>query len=309
LGSTHIGSSIDQDTAFRLFDTYLEQGGNFIDTAHVYGDWVPGGKSISEKTIGRWSQLRKNRSQLILATKGAHPDLSTMHVARLSRADIVHDLNGSLKNLQTDVIDLYWLHRDDAQRPVEDILETLNDQVKAGKIRYFGCSNWRTARIQAAQAYASMHGLYSFVGNQMMWSLALADPQGLQDKTMAVMDDDMQQYHLETGLAATPYSSQGNGLFQRMEQGTLAHMDPSLRGMYQVEANQGRFERVKRLAADSGWSVTQVVLGYVLSQPFTTVPIVGCRTVEQLRDSLMAGDVRLDADQVRYLEQGRGASD
>jgi aryl-alcohol dehydrogenase-like predicted oxidoreductase len=218
-------------------------------------------------------------------------------------------LNGSLQNLQTDVIDLYWLHRDDAQRPVEDILETLNDQVKTGKIRYFGCSNWRTARIQAAQAYAAAHGLDGFVANQMMWSLALADPAGIQDKTMAIMDDDMRQFHLETGLAATPYSSQGNGLFQRMEQGTLAHMDPNLRGMYQVEANRVRFERVKRLAADSGLSVTQVVLGYLLSQPFTSVPIVGCRTVEQLRDSLTAADVRLDADQVRYLEQGGGARD
>jgi aryl-alcohol dehydrogenase-like predicted oxidoreductase len=94
-----------------------------------------------------------------------------------------------------------------------------------------------------------------------------------------------------------------------MEQGTLAHMDPNLRGMYQVEANRVRFERVKRLAADSGLSVTQVVLGYLLSQPFTSVPIVGCRTVEQLRDSLTAADVRLDADQVRYLEQGGGARD
>jgi aryl-alcohol dehydrogenase-like predicted oxidoreductase len=269
----------------------------------VYDDWAPGEKSISEKTIGRWSQLRKNRAQLILATKGAYPDLSTMHVARLSRADIVHDLHDSLKNLQTDVIDLYWLHRDDANRPVEDILETLNDQVNAGKIRYFGCSNWRTARIQAAQTYASTHGLYGFVGNQMMWSLALADPEG-KDKTMVVMDDEMKQYHLETGLAAIPYSSQGNGLFQRMEQGTLAHMDPTMRSRYQVEANRQRFERVKRLAADSGLTMTQVVLGYLQSQPFTTVPIVGCRTVEQLRDSLTAADVRLDADQVKYLECG-----
>jgi aryl-alcohol dehydrogenase-like predicted oxidoreductase len=302
LGSTHIGSSIDRDTAFSLFDVYLEQGGNFIDTAHVYDDWAPVEKSISEKTIGRWSQLRKNRARLILATKGAYPDLSSIHVPRLARADILHDLNASLQNLQTDVIDLYWLHRDDAQRPVEDILETLNDQVKAGKIRYFGCSNWRTERIQAAQAYASRHGLDGFVANQMMWSLALADAAGITDKTMVVMDDDMKQYHLETGLAATPYSSPGNGLFQRMEQGTLAHMDLNLRGLYQVEANRGRFERVKHLASDSGLSTTQVVLGYLLSQPFTTVPIVGCRTVEQLRDSLTAADVRLDADQVNYLE-------
>ena len=304
LGSTHIGSAIDQGTAFKLFDAYVEQGGNFFDTAHVYGNWAPGEKSISEKTIGRWSQLRRNRGQLILATKGAHPELSTMHIGRLSRSEILHDLHDSLKSLQTDVIDLYWLHRDDASRPVQDILETLNEQVKAGKIRYFGCSNWRTDRIQAAQSYAAAHGLDGFAGNQMMWSLALADLAGIKDKTMVVMDDDMRQYHVQTGLAAIPYSSQGNGLFQRMAHGSLAHMDPNLRGMYQVEANRERFERIKRLAADSGLSPTQVVLSYLLSQPFASVPIVGCRTVEQLNDSLTAAGVRLEAEQVRYLEQG-----
>jgi len=258
---------------------------------------------VSEKTIGQWLRQRGSRDKVILATKGAHPEISTMHIPRLSRLEIEQDLNDSLKNLQTGVIDLYWLHRDDPQRPVGDILETLNDQVKAGKIRYFGCSNWRVERVRAAQGYAAEHNLDGFVANQMMWSLALIDPAGIKDKTMAPMDETMKQYHLETGLAAIPYSSQGQGLFQRMAQGTLAQMDPDSRGMYQVEANRQRFERIRRLAADSGLSITQVVLGYLQSQPFPTISIVGCRTVEQLRDSLTAAGVRLEPEQVRYLEQ------
>jgi aryl-alcohol dehydrogenase-like predicted oxidoreductase len=304
LGSTHIGSTIDQVTSFNLFDIYLEQGGNFIDTASVYANWLPVEKSISEKTIGRWLRQRGCRDQVILATKGAHPELSTMHIPRLSRAEIVQDLHDSLKNLQTERIDLYWLHRDDPTRPVEDILETLNDQVRAGKIRYFGCSNWRTERISTAQAYAASHELQGFVANQMMWSLALPDLAGIKDKTIAVMDEAMQQYHLETGLAATPYSSQANGLFQKMAQGTLAQMDSNRWGVYQAEANRQRGERIKRLAAETGLSVTQIVLGYLHSQPFPTIPIVGCRTPNQLQDSLTAADISLDPDHLNYLEYG-----
>jgi aryl-alcohol dehydrogenase-like predicted oxidoreductase len=302
LGSTHLGSTIDRETSFRLLDIYWEQGGNFIDTASVYANWLPGERNISEKTIGQWVKLRQNRTTVILATKGAHPDLATMHIPRMSRPEILADLHASLKNLQIETIDLYWLHRDDANRPVEDILETLNDQVKAGKIRYFGCSNWRTARIEAAQTYAAEHGLAGFVANQMMWSLAQVDPAEVSDKTTVGMDEAMKQYHQRTGLAAIAYSSQANGLFQRMAQGTLDHMDPNIRRMYPDEENRRRFERIKQVTARSGLSVTEVVLGYLQAQPFPTIPIVGCRTVEQLQDSLQATEIKLDAGQVKYLE-------
>jgi aryl-alcohol dehydrogenase-like predicted oxidoreductase len=98
------------------------------------------------------------------------------------------------------------------------------------------------------------------------------------------------------------YSSQANGLFQRMAQGTLDQMDPNTRKVYEVKENRHRFERIKRLAADSALSVTEIVLGYLQAQPFVSVPIVGCRTLEQLRDSLTAAEVKLEPDQVQYLE-------
>jgi aryl-alcohol dehydrogenase-like predicted oxidoreductase len=227
-----------------------------------------------------------------------------MHIPRMSRTEIVSDLTDSLKSLQTELIDLYWLHRDDPQRPVEDILETMNDQVKAGKIRYFGCSNWRAARIEAAQAYATGHGLQGFAANQPLWSLALVDPAGIKDKTTAAMDEEMHRYHQETGLAAIPYSSQANGLFQRLAQGTREQMSKNAQEMYPAAENRRRFERVKQIAAENSLSVTQVVLGYLQSQPFPTIPIVGCRTLAQLQDSLTAAEVRLTPAQVTYLEKG-----
>ena len=195
LGAGPIGSAVDQGESYRLLDAFLDHGGNFVDSALVYANWLPIEKSISEKTIGRWMKLRGNRGRVVVGTKGAHPDLAAMHVSRLSPGEIVGDLEASLRHLQTDRIDLYWLHRDDPHRPAGEIVETLNGQVIAGKVRWFGCSNWRAPRIREAQAYAAGHGLRGFVADQMMWSAAVVDPQAIADRTIVVMDDSLRQLH------------------------------------------------------------------------------------------------------------------
>jgi aryl-alcohol dehydrogenase-like predicted oxidoreductase len=245
---------------------------------------------------------------VIVATKGGHPTFDAPQVRRLSRADIEGDLNLSLQNLQTERIDLYWLHRDDPQRPVEDILETLNDQVKAGKIRYFGCSNWRLPRIAAAREYAQRRGFTGFVANQMLWSYAVVNPEAISDKTMVIMDDTMQQFHSDTGMAATPYSAQAQGWFQRMARGTVGQMDAGTIARFRNSVNERRFLRLMHLMKETGLSVTELVLGYLQSQPFTTIPIVGCWKLDQLRDSMKAGDVRLTPEQLDYLERDEGVS-
>ncbi len=200
------------------------------------------------------------------------------------------------------MIDLYWLHRDDEQRPVAEILHTLNEQVQAGKIRYFGCSNWQAARIRQAQAYAAEHGLQGFHGDQMRWSLAVIDRAAIADDTIVAMNDDLRQLHLESGLAAIPYTSQANGLFQKMAAGTAERMNPSQQAVYASPQNQERLRRVLALAQELSLSVTQIVLGYLTSQPFVTVPIVGCQSPQQLADSAAAGDVQLTPTQVAFLE-------
>jgi aryl-alcohol dehydrogenase-like predicted oxidoreductase len=297
MGTTFIGSTIDHQQSVDLLDLYAESGGNFIDTASVYANWLSGEKHQSEKTVGRWLAERGLRNRIVLATKGAHPHMATMDVHRMSRADIEEDLNTSLVNLQTDVIDLYWLHRDDPSRPVEEILDTLNAQVQAGKIRYFGCSNWRAPRIREAQEIARARGIDGFVADQMLWSAAVIDPAGIADPTMVAMDDDLYTLHQASGLAAIPYSSQAGGLFQKLAQGNLQVGDA-----YQVAPNQARLARLEEIARSSGLSITQVVLGYLRAQPFVTIPIVGSRTPGQLADTLRAADVRLSADQVALVD-------
>lgn len=283
-------------------DAYLTCGGNVIDTAAVYANWLPGEKNSSEKTIGRWLARTGKRDKIVLATKGGHPDLATMHISRMSPSEIVDDVETSLRNLQTDWIDLYWLHRDDPARPVAEIIDTLHGQVVAGKIRYFGSSNWRADRIEAAQIYATARGITGFVANQMRWSLAAIDPDATGDPTTVAMDDETYAFHQRTGLAAIPYSSQASGYFQKMAEGRA--ISPSQQKVYGGPENQQRLARVIQLAQETGLSVSQIVLAYLTSQPFTTIPIVGCRTVAQVEDSMRAGDVQLSNEQVAWLDKG-----
>ena len=321
LGTADMGGKMSRETAFAVLDAYVDAGGTFLDTAKVYSDWIPGERSRSEKLLGEWLRARRNRGQIILATKGAHPDLMHMDTPRLAASDIVSDIEASLRHLQTEAIDLYWLHRDDPARPVEEIMDALNAQVQAGHIRYFACSNWRTARIQSAQTYAQASGQMGFVANQMLWNVAVVDPLGQPDKTLATMDDAMHALHVETQLAAVPYSSQANGLFSKLQKplATRLQRNPkrlllqvarhvrnvvyARRALYPRGPNLRQLSVLQSVAQARGLSVSQVVLGYLLSQPFPVFPIVGCQNLNQLEDSLRAVDAPLSEDEIALLNE------
>lgn len=298
LGCGDFGGSIDRASSYTLLDRFVELGGNFLDTAHVYNDWIPGERSRSEKVLGNWMHARRNREDIVLATKGGHPGLRSMHIPRLSPQEILGDLDDSLVYLQTDVIDLYWLHRDDPSRPVEEIIDLLANQVKAGKIRYFGASNWSVERLRAANEYAARAGKPGFLADQVMWNAAVVDRSAIPDPTIEVMSPALWEYHRDTGIAAIPYTSQANGFFHKMELGKLDRMNPGLRGHYPLEPNRKRFAAIQAIRAQRDLTVTQVVLAYLLSQPFPTVPIIGPKTISQLEDSLSASGIRLTTDQL-----------
>jgi aryl-alcohol dehydrogenase-like predicted oxidoreductase len=302
IGSTDFGSTIPAEDVFRLLDAFVSAGGNFVDTAHVYANWRAVPTSISEKTIGLWLRENGLREQIIVGTKGAHPDLSTMSVPRLSRADIVRDLDESLDHLKTDYVDVYWLHRDDTERPICDIIETLNEQVMLGKIRYFGCSNWRISRIQEAHDYAAERNMQGFAANQPMWSFAVPNMEAQPDKTLVAMDDEGLAFHRETGMAAIPYSSQAKGYFSKLEAASVEQLPDSVREVYHSTENVKRFERARQLARKYKVAMNDIALGYLIAQPFTTIPIVGCRNLEQLQSSVKALDLTLTPDDVAYLE-------
>jgi aryl-alcohol dehydrogenase-like predicted oxidoreductase len=300
-GTAEFGSTIDRARAFALMDAYVAGGGNFIDTAKVYGDWVPGEVSPSEKIIGEWLQARGNRASIILATKGVHYRLDAPQIKRLAPADIVSDLDASLHHLRADVIDLYWLHRDDPTRPVAEIIETLEAQVRAGKIRYYGASNWRLNRLAEAQEFARARNSQGFSAVSNLWSLAHVDIAALPDPTMVAMDQALWVRHCADGLAAVPYTSQAYGVFHKLAAGRRDAIPEMYRKMFVNRETEARLARVQSLSRETGLTITQIVLGYLLSQPFPTTPVFSVRNEAQLTDTLAAADVRLSPEQVAYL--------
>lgn len=303
LGTGALGSpAIPPDAAFEILDEYVRLGGNFLDTAHVYSDWIPGEKSRSEKTIGAWLRARGNRGEIVVATKGAHPDLASMHISRLSPADIAHDVDESRKFLQIDTIDLYWLHRDDVKIPVSDILEPLNEHVAAGEIRYFGCSNWTVSRIQEAADYAARKSIWGFVANQPMWSLAAPNVARMGDKTLVVMDPDTIAFQRHTGMAVIPYTSQAQGFFTKLATSGRTGLSEGISNVYYNAGNVRRLERAQELARRHGAYLNDVVLAYLICQPFTTIPVVGCKNLDQLRSSLKAADLTLTPEDIAFLD-------
>lgn len=305
LGTALFGASIDTPMSYALLDAFFERGGNFIDTARSYNDWIPGERGRSEGLIGRWFADRRNRQHTILATKGGHA--ADDGTPRLSAQDLTSDIDASLSRLHVEAVDVYYLHRDAPSIPVEPIIDALNVHVKAGKIRYLGCSNWTTARIRAANAYAAASGQAGFVANQPMWNAAVIDPAALPDRTLAVMDDEMRIMHTESGMACVPFSAQAGGLFSKMQSPfwSLRYRFGQGPPGYPFAPNKRRFEALARVARATSMPTSHVVVAYLLSQPFVTVPVVGCRTVDQLIATLASADARLVAADLAAIAAAR----
>ena len=283
LGLANIGVKNTEDEGMALLDAFLDLGGNFIDTARVYSNWVPGEVNRSERIVGDWLTSRDVRDRVVVATKGGHPDLVDK-IPRLSPEDMATDLQGSLDKLQTHVIDLYYLHRDDTHRSVEELLDVLHGFQQAGHIRYYACSNWTPTRMQEAQDYAEKKGYTGFVANQMRWSVAGFQGKPPGDKTMCAMDRETMDFHGQTGMAAVPYNSQAGGFFSKMD---VDAKSVEKSGMYS-DGNVKLYGYLKSVADELDVPISQIVLAYFWKQPFVSIPIVGCRNLEQLTDSVNA---------------------
>lgn len=284
-----------------MLDAFVEQGGNFVDTAAIYADWTPAGKGSSERMIGKWRANRAGQN-VVIASKGAHPELHSMGVGRMTPGEVEGDLNSSLRNLGVESIDLYYLHRDDSSVPVEEILAILEGFKKAGKIRYYACSNWKANRIAEAVEVALQTNATGFVANQPLWSFAKADLTG-GDQTWAKMDGEMLDFHQESGIPCIPYTSQANGYFQKIADGKplLGAIEATYDSEIVRPINRARFARLEAMSAETGLSLTQLALGWLRGHDFPVVPIIGPRTMEQLQDSLSAADVKLSAEHVNEL--------
>ncbi|MDO4739650.1 MAG: aldo/keto reductase [Eubacteriales bacterium] len=293
LGTQAFGTSITVEESFKMLDLYAGLGGNFLDTARVYGYFAENVQGISETVLGWWMKARGNRSEMIVGTKGAHPPLGQMHSPRLDRQSIRSDIEQSLRALDTDYIDIYWLHRDDPARPVEEILETLGELVREGKALRVGASNWSLARLEQAQAIAQEKGLQGFAAVQPQWSLARQEL--LEDNTLVRMDEAEYAWHKRTGLPVVPFTSQAKGFYYKLAAGGEQALSKKAKERFLSPRNLRSYELLCRYSERTGHSVGALSIAYLTGQPFPVCPIVGFSGLEQARSMQEAGEIELDA--------------
>ena len=289
------------DEGFPMMDAVYESGVNAFDTAHVYG-----GK---DALIGRWMRVRGLRDKIVVLAKGAHHNDVRR---RVTPYDIGADLHDTLARMKTDYIDLYVLHRDDPEYPVEPIIDALNGYVKEGKIRAFGGSNWSTARVKAANDYAKANGLIPFALSSPNFSLAeqVEEPWDNCVSISGPKNEAAREFYAEQKTPLFTWSSMAGGFwsgkFTRENFKALGETGDYFEKLavkcYCYPQNFERLDRAKEIAAKRGLTIPQIALAYVLSYPLDIYSLVGSATPDELKANIAASEVKLTLGELAYLD-------
>ncbi len=292
LGGNTFGWTSNEAESFAVLDAYVAGGGNFVDSADVYSSWVPGNTGgESETIIGNWIASRKNRDQVIVATKvGSFAD-----APGASRASILKGVEASLRRLQTDYIDLYYIPRDDLETPLSETIATLNDLVTEGKVRAIAASNFNADRLAEALRISDETSAAKFVALQPHYNLV----------HRAEFEGPLRQVVADHGLSTIPYSSLASGFLtgKYRDGGETTDTSPRAGGARRYLDDRGRkvLAALDEIAAAHETSVTAVSLAWLRVQPTMAAPIASARVVEQLPDLLASATLDLTPDEVATL--------
>ena len=285
------GASVDESR--KIFDAYVEAGGNFIDTANGYTD------GSSEKIVGEL--IAKERERFVVATKYSFPlqmnnKTGDPNASGNHRKNLIQSLEASLKRLNTDYIDLFWLHAWDFTTPIEEVLRSLDDVVRQGKVLYIGISDTPAWIISQANTIAQYQGWTQFVALQIEYSLIQRAP-----------ERDLIPMAKAFDLAVTPWSPLGGGVLtgkynkpsqEGGEQGRVASL-----GREVSEKNLAIAQVVSEVAEKIGHTPSQVALAWLRAQSGVIIPIIGARKLTQFQDNLASLDVSLSPEHLQRLNE------
>jgi aryl-alcohol dehydrogenase-like predicted oxidoreductase len=294
LGGNVFGWTVSRSEAFTLLDAYVDRGGRAIDTADVYPAWVPGNRGgESEEILGAWLAARKNRDKIVLATKVAKWTAQR----GLSAHNIRSAIDGSLRRLQTDYVDVYYAHDDDPAVEQAEYLGAFDGLVKAGKVRALGASNFSPARLASALAVSRASGLAAFEVSQDHWNLV---ERGIERELVPVLEREH--------IVETPYWSLASGFLTGKYRPGSKVDSARAGGASKYLADPGNLAllaELDRLAAAHRVSVAAVALAWLRAQPSVGAPVASARTVAQLEP--LFEQVVLTADELGQLSQRRSA--
>lgn len=289
LGGNVFGMTAGRDASFAVLDRFVELGGGMIDTADVYSAWVPGHKGgESERMMGAWLKESGARASVLIATKvgmmpgGLKPD-------RIREA-----VQGSLDRLGTDVIDLYFAHKDDPNVPLDEVLGAFAELVDAGTVRAIGASNYSAERLAEALRVADDKGLPRFTAMQPELNLLDRDQ----------YEGALQKLCIDEGLGVVTYFSLASGYLsgKYREPGDLGKSPRGARVKPYLDGKGPAVLAVMdRIAAETGATLSQIALAWVAAQPGVTAPIASATSVEQLDELMGSLDLRLSDEQLAAL--------
>lgn len=292
LGTNAFGKRADTDTSVNIIHRALDGGVNFIDTANIYAN------TESERIIGQ--ALIGRRHQAVLATKAGLPRGEGPNERGSSRYHLMRELDGSLKRLNTDYVDLYQIHTFDPHTPLEETLRALDDIVTSGKVRYVGASNYAAWEFMKALGISDRKGYVRFVSTQNSYSLA--------DRTI---EQELVPLCMDQGIGIIPYFPLAGGILSGKYAGldpaeapsqSRANTDPNFR-KFLDDRTVALGRSVSGLAAEYGHEPSAISLAWLMERPAVSTVIVGATRVEQLEENMRSLSIRLDSDAVKRLDE------
>jgi len=296
LGTMQFLWTTDEANSYAVLDAFAGAGGNFIDTADVYSRWAAGLKGGEAETIiGNWMQRTGKRAGMVLATKVRGRMWDGPNGEGLSRAHILRAVEGSLRRLQTDTIDLYQSHSPDLNTPIEETLRAYDDLVHQGKVRYIGCSNYNGYQLMEATLLARHAGLHEYVSIQPHYSLV--ERENFEKNTVPVVR--------QFGLGIIPYSPLGRGFltgkYRRGQPLPDSQRASSVQRLL-TDKNFDLLDKLEALGKARNATPAQMALAWLLTKENVASVIIGANTTGQLTDSLGASGLRLQGDEMQALD-------
>jgi 1-deoxyxylulose-5-phosphate synthase len=284
---------LNEEQALPFVKRALEAGINFFDTADVYSH------GASEEVLGNALQaFAVKRESVVIATKVCSPMSDEVNDRGLSRKHILDSIDGSLRRLKMDFVDLYQIHRWDYSTPIEETMDALNDVVKSGKARYIGASSMFAWQFAKAQFVADLHGWTRFISMQNHYNLVYREE-----------EREMIPLCLDQGVGLIPWSPMARGFFagnrQRGGGGETARArsDPFADQLYFRDEDFRVADRAWEIAREHQATASQIALAWMLHKPYITAPIIGSSKLDHLNDSIAALEIKLTPEEIKRLEE------
>jgi aryl-alcohol dehydrogenase-like predicted oxidoreductase len=289
LGGNVFGWTADEGASYDILDAYVAAGGNAIDLADSYPHWAPGCTGgESEEIVGRWLTARDNRADVVVCTKvGKFPGNSG-----LTRAQILAGIDGSLRRLQTDYVDLYYCHLDDPHTPLEETLRTLGELIGAGKVRAIAASNYSADRLAEALRIADEIGLPRFCAVQPQYSLVVRDE----------FEGPLQVLCAREGLACLPFWPLAAGFLTGKYAASTVSARSGMVSRFQTPRNEAILDVVRGVAPRHGVEPATVALAWLLTRPTVAAPIASASRVDQLPALVASTSLTLTAQDLADLD-------